>query len=296
MTQPLVPGLFRTHPTLAALYARICAEPGADDPRLQFADAAQEAADDWVAGAESDREDLRRWARLIRVQYELERLGPAPFVIEAADLIPRGGPDYFTVDVESDLEEPFLKVGDRIDVAVHKYTQSRYKLKSYYHRLCVKKITPADGYESRLSLKRDEESTPYPREAVGALRAEADSFISPGDRSLWRWYAPVTRPVGLEWRWGFPSRLAVQGSDLAYLDRVVGDFPVREVEFKSIPMVYRSHVIDPARLAYKLVDVPESELFEVWEEGSHGLSFVRGIATRLVRRHWSRVTSWQFPA
>lgn len=148
---------------LDALYKAILQHPAEDTPRLMFADALEETG---------DPASLVR-AEFIRTQMELHLLGePHKFV---SGMMRDRGPDYFEVVADYDCG---IGVGDRVDVV--EWSAGRGKKREHTRDgLLVMKVLPDDPVLGTviLSLKRDENSVPYPEKKASQLTEKCNKMI-----------------------------------------------------------------------------------------------------------------------
>lgn len=285
--------LLKPYDTLADIYRAIITNPEEDTPRLMFADACQEV--------DGPPKAIVDWGRLIKMQFELERIGPQRTKVLVSHVVARGGSDYCQFHVG---EESGVKPGDRVDVEtmppsrlleVHKQDSDP---KRYYGlKITRVQLYDADGL-LLITAKRDEESVKYPQEQVDYLNGKTAGIIL-NHREKWipdeLHYHLVVNDYDCEiYRMilgqsvteqgiaqkpqeivqfvkGFPSKIAKDWNWWRdFGDTVIQLLPVSRVELLSVPSLFLSR----------------------YQSGAP--DFVTGTI-RALRLRWPSVAHWKFP-
>ena len=243
-----VPDLLKGHPRLAQLYRAVVDHPLEDDPRLRFADACQEAAED-DPGCDPA---IPAWAEFVSLQFKLHRLGKARHKIESTDFECRGGPDYFRCLVPDTCP---AAVGDRVDVRPYPgnpHVRKMFRLRPDYPGLLVRRVEPYDVLHRVLVLKEDADSKPFPADEYGTLAQDCDRLLREHEA---KWLNPgfVSGLVGthltagdvgprgparfLAWvaERGFCSRMRLAWRHRNYVEASAALYPISDVHFTEVP-------------------------------------------------------------
>lgn len=302
--------LLTPHPTLSALYKAIVANPTADDPRLQFADACEEIDD--------PHPSIPAWGEFIKAQYALKAIGEPRFVIESISVETPGGPGYYRVS--GAFDDP-IKVGDRVDLnggiltgrGAPKVTTVRQ------HGLVVTRIVPTDSHgATEIILKRDAESVPFPAKERQRLKDDcrylfgnhgADWMERYGKHTAWKlqvlsqsWLVPVGTAgfaYDLILERGFVSEVqCFWGQWLKEAKHILPRFPITKVHLTDAPIYSgRAHVEKDGSCGtfwFTPKGPRVTDLMVSLDAMEPNVSRDR-IRRALLAKHWPSVAEWELP-
>lgn len=298
------------HPTLSALYKAIVANPQADDPRLQFADACEELDD--------PHPSIPAWGKFIKAQYALKAMGSPRYELQG--VIQRSGPDYFRIHGDDDAP---IKPGDRVDVSGVSVPESgksnTVNAGANYPGLVVVKITPTDSYgTTEIVLKKDAESIPFPQKEYDRLKDDCRYLFSNygtdwieryGKRSAK--FTPNTFEVRWtvvpEMRGSYPEyRLWLSRGFVSVFDgwwdmwlknakHILPRFPITKVDLKDTPLYSgRAHVEKCGTFWFTPKGPRVTDLMVSLDAMEPDAARDR-ICRALLAKHWPSVSEWELP-